>query len=141
MSVKYDSILGTLRIDDTADISSLKETIDTYGEQAATAHENLQTAISETKGTLEECITNARDDINNGIADLSTQHTAIIGEDTTTTLTTILQAVSTAVQDAAEMNKQAYSARFEQNTDTDNSYTLVLPIIAGVDETTQTATL
>ncbi len=57
------------------------------------------------------------------------------------TQTAILQAVSTAVQDAAEMNKQAYSARFEQNTDTDNSYTLVLPMVAGVEGTTQTITV
>ncbi len=72
---------------------------------------------------------------------ITSAQSALLGEDTTATQTAILQAVATAVQDAAEMNKQAYSARFEQNTDTDNSYTLVLPIIAGVDETTQTATL
>ena len=72
---------------------------------------------------------------------ISATQEALLGEDTTATQTSILQAVSTAVQDAADFNKNLYSARFEQNTDSSDSYTLVLPMVAGVEDTTQTITV
>lgn len=81
-------------------------------------------------------------DVTTGISTaISTTQDALLGDDPTATQTAILQAVSTAVQDAAEMNKQAYSARFEQNTDDTDSYTLVLPLVAGVESSTQTITV
>lgn len=63
------------------------------------------------------------------------------GTNTEATQTAILTAVQQAIKDAADMNKETYASVFVQNTDSDNSYTLVLPTVSKVDESTQTLTI
>ncbi len=46
-----------------------------------------------------------------------------------------------SVQSEVASNKNLYSARFEENTDGSDTYTMVLPMVAGVAETTQTITM
>lgn len=132
MVIKIDGVKTTIPVPVTISSDGKTITIDTQvctlaSGDAITFEIDTADTLSDVTSSISTAITSAQ--------------SALLGDDHTATQTAILQAVSTAVQDAAEMNKQAYSARFEQNTDTDNSYTLVLPLIAGVDETTQTATL
>lgn len=98
------------------------------------AHATTDTAIAATKTVCENGFSATESAISNA-------HTALLGEDTTATQTAILQAVATVVQDAAAFNKNLYSAHFEENTDNSDSYTMVLPMVAGIDEATQTVTI
>jgi hypothetical protein len=52
----------------------------------------------------------------------------------------ILDTYENLVTDLKEREKLLYSAHFEDNTDGDNTYTMVLPVIAGVNATTETVT-
>ncbi len=150
----------TVEIDTTdkpADIT------DSVNKKVAAEHTTTRTAIADAKTTLETdiaatqtAITNAHATTDTAIAATKTvcengfsatasaianAQTALLGEDTTATQTAILQAVATAVQDAAAFNKNLYSAHFEENTDDSDSYTMVLPMVAGIDEATQTVTI
>jgi hypothetical protein len=52
----------------------------------------------------------------------------------------ILETYEGLVENLKEREKLLYSAHFEDNTDGDNTYTMVLPVIAGVNATTETVT-
>ena len=77
-------------------------------------------------------------DKGDGIEDITS---AIIGDDATATQTAIKTSVETLMKSVRTALTNNYSAHFEKNSDGDNTYTLILPLEAGIDTTTKTITV
>lgn len=72
--------------------------------------------------------------VENGLFELYTPDLSSVakqGDNTEATNTAILAEIK-AINDL----KNTYSARFEQNQDGDNTYTMVLPLVAGIENGT-----
>lgn len=77
---------------------------------------------------------NKMDSLEDSVSEVETkidEQVAKQGENTEATNTAILAEIK-AINDL----KNTYSARFEQNQDGDNTYTMVLPLVAGIENGT-----
>lgn len=80
------------------------------------------------ESTIIEESQSIKDKINNiKLPEIDTTELAKQGENQEATNTAILEAVSNIVD-----TKNLYSVRFESNNDGPNTYTMVLPVVAGV---------
>ena len=95
----------------------------------ATDLTTLEQAVAETAKdtTLNNAKTEIITAVNNAKPEIDTSAIAKQGENTGATNTAILAEIK-AINDL----KNIYSVRFEQNQDGDNTYTMVLPLVAGI---------
>lgn len=99
---------------------------------------NLSTKVGDSETTINTSISTSETNVKTAITDAQS---TLIGTNTEASQTKILEAVQQAILDAAEMNKTAYASVFQKNDDSGDTYTLTLPNIFEVDETTQTVTV
>lgn len=110
----------------TQGIQAVKDAIDTI---PATDLTQLEQAVAET--AKDTTLNSAKDEIitavNNAKPEIDTSAIAKQGENAEATNTAILAEIK-AINDL----KNIYSVRFEQSQDGDNTYTMVLPLVAGI---------
>lgn len=107
------------------DLSSVISKIEENTAELSSKIEGIQ--IDTTYLAKEQTLTEMSSKLDNLGVDIDLSQVAKQGENTEATNTAILKAVSDIVD-----TKNLYSVRFESNDDGPNTYTMVLPVVAGV---------
>lgn len=107
------------------DLSSIISKIEEQTAELSNKIEGIQ--IDTTDLAKEQTLTEVSSKLDNLDVDIDLSQIAKQGENTEATNTAILEAVSNIVD-----TKNLYSVRFESNDDGPNTYTMVLPVVAGV---------
>lgn len=128
----------TIEIDNGDKLSEVISNISTLSDKVLWEHATTRTVISTSESAITSAVSTAESNVKTAISDAQS---ALIGTNTEASQTKILEAVQQAILDAAEMNKTAYASVFQKNEDGADTYTMILPNIFEVDETTQTVTV
>lgn len=137
----YHSLIRGLNQHDLADVvNTLSDKIDNIKfPEVDTTELAKESTLQEESATIQSKIDNIdltpiENKVDEGVSTLSTKinnidlsSVAKQGENTEATNTAILAEIK-AINDL----KNIYSARFEKNDDGDNTYTMVLPLVAGI---------
>ena len=108
-------------------LSLSKNYVDTQDNAIKTAVEEHAAVCHDEHGKILSAITDAK--------------VELLGDNTDATQTAILDAIKDVVNQVVNINKNAYAATFVQNSDGEDTWTMVLPSNTEVDEANNSVTL